>query len=592
MSRRRDAVVRRGMRHILRAITGEPGMFTLAVLASSLYGGMTVASAWVIGKITDRVLLPSFADGVTTAGALWLAVAAIMGVAVLKIVGILGRRLFAGVMSYRLQAEYRRRVTGQYLRLPLSWHQRHPTGQLLSNANSDVEAAWFFVAPLPFACGALVMIAITSVALVLTDPLLALVGLVVFPLVFTVNVVYSQVMSPRMQRAQQLRAEVSEIAHESFDAALVVKTLGREDVETERFAARAEQLRDSLIAVGRVRGLFDPMMEALPSLGTLAVLLIGAVRVADGATDAGQLVAIAYLFTLLALPSRAIGWVLADLPRALAGYDRVTPVLDATGETPYGTEDAPAGSAGAGLGVQDVGFTFDGATRPTLDGVTFDVAAGSTVAVVGPTGSGKSTLAGLLVRLVDPVGGGVLLDGVDLRRLREGELSARAAFVAQGAFLFDDTVRGNVTLGGDFSDDDVWTALRVAAADDFVTALPDGLDTRVGERGASLSGGQRQRLALARAVVRRPRLLVLDDATSAVDPAVEARILDALRSTDHASTVVVIAYRQATIALADEVVWIEQGRALARGTHDELLAEVPGYAALVRAYSQVEGVLA
>jgi ATP-binding cassette subfamily B protein len=333
---RRDAVVRRGLRHVGRAIVEQPGMFTLAVAASSLYGAMTVVSAYVLGEITDRVLLPAFAEGATTAAALALASAAIIGVALLKILGILGRRLFAGIMSYRLQADYRRRVTRQYLRLPLSWHQRHPTGQLLSNANSDVEASWFFVAPLPFACGALVMIAITSVALVLTDPLLALVGLVVFPLVFLTNVVYSQVMSPRMQRAQQLRAEVSEIAHESFDAALVVKTLGREAAETGRFGARAEELRDGLIAVGRVRGLFDPLMEALPSLGTLAVLLIGAGRVADGRTDAGELVAIAYLFTLLALPIRAIGWVLADLPRALAGFDRVTPVLDAAGETPYG----------------------------------------------------------------------------------------------------------------------------------------------------------------------------------------------------------------------------------------------------------------
>jgi ABC-type multidrug transport system fused ATPase/permease subunit len=197
-------------------------MFALAFTASALFAGMTVASAYVIGEITDRVLLPSFDRGATTAGVLWLAVAAIVGVAVLKIVGIIGRRLFAGVMSYRLQAEYRRRVTGQYLRLPLAWHQQHPTGQLLSNANSDVEAAWFFVAPLPFACGTIVMIVITAVALVLTDPLLALVGLVVFPLVFVANYLYSRVMSPRQQRAQQLRAEVSEIAHESFDAALVV----------------------------------------------------------------------------------------------------------------------------------------------------------------------------------------------------------------------------------------------------------------------------------------------------------------------------------------------------------------------------------
>ncbi|MET0764554.1 MAG: ABC transporter ATP-binding protein [Blastococcus sp.] len=588
MARSRDAVVRRGLRHVGRAIVEQPGMFTLAFLASSLYGGMTVASAYVIGEITDRVLLPSFADGATTGTALTLAAVAIVAVALFKILGILGRRLFAGIMSYRLMADYRRRVTGQYLRLPLSWHQRHPTGQLLSNANSDVEASWFFVAPLPFACGALVMIAITSVALVVTDPLLALVGLVVFPLVFTANVVYSQVMSPRMRRAQQLRAEVSEIAHESFDAALVVKTLGREADETERFGARAEELRDGLVAVGRVRGLFDPMMEALPSLGTLAVLLIGAGRVAEGATDAGDLVSIAYLFMLLALPIRAIGWVLADLPRALAGFDRVTPVLDATGETPYGPDDAPAGAGGAGLDVGGVGFTFAGSGRPTLRDVTFDVPAGSTVAVVGPTGSGKSTLAGLLVRLVDPSDGHVLLDGVDLRSLREGAVSSSAAFVAQGAFLFDDTVRGNVTLGAPFSDDEVWAALRTAAADDFVAALPAGLDTRVGERGASLSGGQRQRLALARAVVRRPRLLVLDDATSAVDPSVEARILDALRDIDDPATVVVIAYRQATIGLADEVVWLEDGQALARGTHEQLLADVPGYAALVRAYSQAE----
>jgi ABC-type multidrug transport system fused ATPase/permease subunit len=571
-----------------RSIVEQPGMFALAVVASSIYGAMTVASAYVIGEVTDRVLLPSFEDGVTTVAALSLAALAIIGVALLKIVGILGRRLFAGIMSYRLQADYRRRVTRQYLRLPLSWHQRHPTGQLLSNANSDVEAAWFFVAPLPFAVGALVMIAITVVALFLTDPLIALVGLVVFPLVFAVNVVYSQVMSPRMQRAQQLRAEVSEIAHESFDAALVVKTLGREESETERFRSRALELRDGLVAVGRVRGLFDPMMEALPNLGTLAVLLIGAGRVADGSTDAGSLVSIAYLFTLLALPIRAIGWVLADLPRALAGFDRVTPVLEATGETPYGPESAAARPGGAAVGVDGVDFAFADATTPTLRGITFDVRAGTTVAVVGPTGSGKSTLAGLLVRLVDPADGTVLLDGVDVRRLREGEVSGQAAFVAQGTFLFDDTVRGNITLDEPFGDDEVEAALRVAAADEFVAALPDGLDTRVGERGATLSGGQRQRLALARAVVRRPRLLVLDDATSAVDPAVEARILDALRSSDRPSTVVVIAYRQATISLADEVVWLEHGQVLARGSHEQLLDEVPGYAALVRAYSQVE----
>jgi ABC-type multidrug transport system fused ATPase/permease subunit len=280
--------------------------------------------------------------------------------------------------------------------------------------------------------------------------------------------------------------------------------------------------------------------------------------------------------------------VLADLPRALAGYDRVTPVLEATGEIPHGPDAAPGGAGGAHLALACVDYSYDGGERTTLTDVTFDVPAGSTVAVVGPTGSGKSTLAGLLVRLVDPEDGAVLLDGVDVRRLREGEVSDQAAFVAQGTFLFDDTVRDNVTLGGPYDDDAVWAALRTAAADDFVARLPDGLDTQVGERGATLSGGQRQRLALARAVVRRPRLLVLDDATSAVDPSVEARILDALRSAERPATVVVVAYRQATIALADEVVWLEGGRVLARGSHEQLLEAVPGYRALVRAYSQPE----
>ena len=579
--------LRRGLRHVGRAIGEQPRMFTLAVLGSSLYAAMTVASAYVIGGITERVIIPQVREGSAGAAGLTLAAAAILGVAVLKIVGIIGRRLFAGIMSFRLQAEYRRRVTSAYLRLPLSWHQRHPTGQLLSNANSDVEASWFFVSPLPFACGALVMVAITVVALFLTDPLLALVGLVVFPLVFVANAAYSRVMSPRMARAQQLRAEVSEIAHESFDAALVVKTLGREADETARFGARADELRDGLVAVGRVRGLFDPLMEALPSLGTLAVLLVGAERVVAGGATAGDLVSIAYLFTLLALPIRAIGWVLADLPRALAGFDRVTPVLSAEGETAYGDARTAGTGSAAEVSLRDVDFAHTDADErayPVLHGVTVEVAAGRTVAVVGPTGSGKSTLAGLLVRLVDPGDGAVLLDGVDLRLLREGEVAREVAFVPQGTFLFDDTVRGNVTLGADLDDEAVRAALQVAAAEDFVDRLPEGMDTRVGERGATLSGGQRQRLALARAVVRRPRLLVLDDATSAVDPSVEARILDALRTADRPATVVVVAYRQATIALADEVLWIERGRLVARGSHAELLAEVPGYAALVQAY--------
>ncbi len=587
MPRPHDRVLRRGFRLIGQAIRTQPKIFTAALVGSALFGAMSVGSAYVMGEVTGRVILPAFSEKRVITGALVLAALAILGVAILKIIGIIGRRLFAGIMQYRLQADYRRQVTRQYLRLPLSWHQQHPTGQLLSNANSDVEAAWFFVAPLPFACGALLMLGITIVALFLTDPVLAIVGGVVIPLVFAVNLAYSRVMSPRISRAQQLRAEVSEIAHESFDAALVVKTLGREQREIDRFAERTATLRDCLISVGRVRGLFDPIMESLPTLATLAVLTIGVGRVASGDTATEDLVFIAYLFTVLALPIRALGWVLGELPRAVAGNDRVTDVLTATGETPYGTQVLAVQDDPARLSAENLFFGYAGEPSPTLQRITLDVPAGRSIAIVGPTGSGKSTLANVLVRLVDPDSGEVLVDGIDVRELHQGELTRDAALVTQSTFLFDDTVSGNVTLGADYEAERVWDALRLAAADQFVTALPDGADTQVGERGATLSGGQRQRIALARALVRRPRLLVMDDSTSSVDPTIEARILSGLRTAGWPATVVVIAYRKATITLADEVVFLTDGQIVARGSHQQLQDTVPGYAALVQAYETV-----
>ncbi|QYC40737.1 Lipid A export ATP-binding/permease protein MsbA [Nonomuraea coxensis DSM 45129] len=582
-----SAVMRQGLRVLGVAVRTEKAVFALAVLASAVYGGMTVASAWALGWATENVVLPAFAEGRVGAGALWAGAGFILGTALLKALGVAGRRILAGVMQYRMQARSRRDVTKQYLRLPLSWHHRHPTGQLLSNASADAEAAWAPLAPLPMAVGVIVMLVTAAVAMVFTDLVLALVGFLIFPAIAVLNLVYQRRLSPLATRAQQLRAEVSEIAHESFDGALVVKTLGREDLETKRFQRRAHELRDANIAVGRVRGLFDPMLEALPTLGVLAVLAVGAMRLSGGAIGSGDLVQVAYLFTLLAFPIRALGWVLAELPRSVVGWQRVQAVLDATGSMDYGTREAAAPEAGpAALEVRGVSYSYGDAE--VLHDVAFEVPAGRTVALVGPTGSGKSTLVQLLVRLVDPGRGAVLLDGADLRELAYGEVASSVALVPQQTFLFDDTVRGNVALNLDTPDEDVWAALRLAQADGFVARLPEGLDTRVGERGASLSGGQRQRVALARAIVRRPRLLVLDDATSSVDPQVEAKILYGLRDAAEASTVVVVAYRMATIALADEVVFLDHGRVVDRGPHEELVERCAGYRNLVTAYEREE----
>ena len=584
--------LKRSLQIVWVGVRREPRWFAFAVAGSALYGVMTVLTAWAIGKVTREQVQPAVAAGHATAAQLWTIFGWIAGVVVINVVGVVIRRIAAGYTMYNVAAGFRRQVTRQYLRLPLAWHHRHPSGQLLSNANADVEATWNVFAPLPMAIGVVIMLVAGIVQMVLVDPVMAIIGLTVFPALFLANMVFQRAMSPRVSRAQQLRAEVSEVAHESFEAALIVKSMGREQQEADRFEEVTRRLQSANVEVGRTRGTFDPVIESIPTLGTLAVLAVGAHQVANGSLEPAAVVQVAYLISVLAFPVRALGWVLGELPRTVVGWDRVDAVLKARGELAFGsTQLERRGASHARLDRVDYSYDIvdehgEESTFQAIHGVSLEVAAGSTVALVGPTGSGKTTLTNLTLRLVDPHHGRVTLDGIDLREVARGGVSAVAALVPQQTFMFDDTVSGNVTLGGDYTDEQVWEALDVAQATGFVRELPLGIETRVGERGTSLSGGQRQRIALARAVIRGPQLLVLDDATSAVDPAVEQAILAGLRRTSAGTSVLVVAYRMSTITLADQIVYVEGGRVVDQGTHRELEQRCVGYQRLVTAYAR------
>jgi ATP-binding cassette, subfamily B, bacterial len=580
-----SSLLRRGVRLLWESVRVHPRPFAVSLLGSVLYGSMAVAGSLLLGEITDRVIVPAFNGGVSGA-AIAASAGAILAVALLRSAGVVLRRYFGNKTARGMHRTWFRRITDTYLRVPLEYFGSRPTGQLLAHADADVERSITVIMPLPLSLGVVVLIGLSIVSLALIDPLLMLVGLALFPSLAILNQIYSRRVEDPASRTQARLGEVSSVAHESFEGALLVKTLGLESREVERLAGAAGELRTARLAVGRLRATFEPVLDALPNLGTIALLALGAWRVSEGVITTGQLVQAMALFTILTFPMRVVGFLLEEMPRAVVAADRIAGVL----ATP--TRPAPADGAGTALpggplaaDVRGLSFAYSTDSDPVLAGVDLALAPGKVVALVGATGSGKSTLCHLLAHLYQPTAGSVRIGGVDLADVEPASLRSAVALVFQEAFLFAATVRENLALGWDASDDELRWALDAAHARRFVDRLPLGLDQQLGERGVTLSGGQRQRLALARALLRRPGLLMLDDATSAVDATVERRILDGLPDALRATTLVV-AHRVSTIALADRVLFLEGGRIAASGTHRELLGSVPAYASLARAYER------
>jgi ATP-binding cassette subfamily B protein len=575
-SERRFARAREHIAFLRAVVSRHPKTFALAVGGAALYALCTVASSVVIAWVIDHVITPRFEEGRVATATVLTGCALIVGVGVLRAIGVVIRRSFAGITQWRIAESLSGDVVDRLVEQPATWHQRQSDGQLVARAGVDVDTTIGVMAPIPFATGVVLLIAVSGVWLVITDAVLGLAAVAVFPLLMGLNVVYQKRVDRHFDAAQQALGDFSGAVHESFEGVQLIKAYGAERRETERLSAMAGRIRDHRIQAIYLRGTFEALLEVIPSLTNIGLVVLGAARIRSGDMTIGELSGFVYMFTLLVFPLRLIGYALSELPHSSAGYRRVQSTVDEPLDADP-IESIGCAAPPAAVVLDDVGFTFAGAAVPAISSANVSIPAGSITAFVGATGSGKTTLVELIAGLVRPTSGSVAL--------AEGD----RAIVFQEAFLFGGSVRDNVQVGLEIDDDQVWEALRLASADRFVKDLPDGLDTLVGERGVTLSGGQRQRIALARALARRPSLLLLDDTTSALDPATEMAVLANLRSALSGTTVVMVASRPSTIALADDVLFVENGSITAHGTHDELMVDVPAYRRLVEAFETDRG---
>ena len=539
---------------------------TVSIVLAVLSQGAAIALIWLTGAVIDKALATHDHQ------MLWILVVAVLAVGVVRAVLMAGRRLISGRQALAVEMDMRQGLYAHLVRLSFGFYDRHQTGQLMSRATVDLQGVRFFLGYglIFFFQNAITVLSVTVVLLVF-EWKLALIALAITPVLVVVAYRYSHVTHPTLRDVQQKLADVATVAEENIVGVHVVKSFAQEPQESAKFHARSEAVFEQTVRANRQRALYVPFISWIPLLAQGAVLLVGARMVTSGELSVGGFVAFNLYLGMLVVPLRSLGMWIGQAQRATASGERIFQVMDEPEEIAErpGAVELPPG--GGDLRFEDVHFEYLD-ERPVLDGVTLDVPAGRTIALIGQTGSGKTTLTALVPRFYDATAGRVLVDGVDVRDVKLTSLRHAIGIIPQDPFLFSASVRENITFGApDLDDAEVERIARLAQAHEFVERLPDGYETIIGERGITLSGGQRQRLAIARALAVDPRILILDDATAAVDATTEARIRVGLREAMRNRTTLIIAHRLSTIALADEIVVLDEGRIAARGTHDELL---------------------
>jgi ATP-binding cassette subfamily B protein len=509
---------------------------------------------------------------------------------VIQAIGIAIRRYFGFKLSYRAEADIRNRIFTHIQRMEFNFHDSTSTGELMARASSDLSQLRMILAMLPITLANLAMFLVVTIVLVIIDPVLGLVAALMIPALLLTSARFASRVVGYSFELQERLSDLSHVVEESVTGIEVIKSYGQELQQQRRLENRAVAIYLSAMGMAKERAVHRPLFEIIPAHGTVAVLAVGGIRVVDGAMSIGEFVSFTQYLAVMVLPLMITGWFFANLPRSAAAAARIDLLLATAPEIADPRHPVQLSPGRGEVRFNNVHFEYPDGTK-VLEGVDLVIPGGTSVGLVGATGAGKTTMAHLIPRFYDATSGSISIDGIDVQTVSLDQLRSEVAVVFQESFLFSASISDNIRVGDQLaSDKDVQAAARLAKAHDFICELPNGYDTVVGERGSTLSGGQRQRVSLARGVVRDPRILILDDATSSVDAVVESEIQEALTQVMSGRTTVIIAHRTSTLALVDNVAFIEDGRIAAFGPHSTLLEEIPRYAAVLAAESPVVGV--